>query len=66
MFARLWLKQLRGLDKDHITTKISICPSIILTAFSVQGRRGAGAYSSCHWMRGRVHPGTSALYISLI
>lgn len=50
---------------DFINPGKSIHPSmhasviLTLTTFTVEGCRGAGANHSCHWERGRVHPGHS-------
>ena len=60
-----WLSQL---NKIHIVCKLLInllmtyCihPTILYPLNPTRGLREAGAYPSCHWMKGRVHPGQVA------
>jgi len=50
--AEAGFDHLRGIGLDAVDNH----PSIFYTN-PTQGRGGAGAYPSCHWTRGVVHPG---------
>lgn len=41
----------------HFNQHQIIDPFIILTAFTLKGRRSAGANPGCPWVRAGVHPG---------